>query len=687
MTRLITSLLLCLAASVTLFAQEATLVYPTFDQYENFEDIYIAPGGRGYAISSCNSIYLTTDDGESWTQQTPPAAVSQLSGIQCAPGTNCAKVFLSTNRGTYRKADEGSNWTNVINQRIHQFDFSQSGLIFGYTANGREFYRSNDDGLSWTPLPTPTQIVDEMHFTSPTLFAMIGDSSFFRSLDGGANWTETYQFPDRAVLTTADDEGNYYVETYASDIFKSEDGGLTWMQKAEDAHQYTAFYDLFKDAEDSLHVISFNGVRFSSGDDGVTWGRVGQVRFQRYQNFRRAEGRLFAAGDGLTLLAGNADYTGMKPLISEKVVAFREIVFQDTNTGYAFGTDGEVFRTTDSGNNWEMVSQISGWIDGRPKVAPNGSLYGMVGVTSFASSTDQGITWNELTAANQVLDGGRRVFDILPNGEVVVMTNQRTVRLDAANNVVLSEDGGHPSVNGGTFDLKMINKDLGFIIRWARLDIYRTEDGGITWDTIPAFGGNNFFNWFDVEDENTYAIGNGSSAWRTTDAGRTWAELNNRTALGRFTIGDDLYGFNRNRLYRTRDGGDNWEEKFVTCAQPLDMVRRPGTNEIFFTYQNGIERLNIDAILSPVRSLRPEAISLRAIPNPTNGTIAVALPGNDVFGGTTDLFDLTGRRLNVPFSQSPGQLHLDMSSLKPGCYFLKYTSASGKLYQTKLIRN
>lgn len=687
MTRLLPILFLFLSAAVS--AQNSSLVYPNLDQYENFADVYIAPEGRGYAVGSCNSLYVTTNDGESWSMKNTPPNTNDVLAVVCAPGTNCTKVYLSTNRGTYRSTDGGNNWDLVNNRRMHEMDFSQPNLIYGYVRNGREFYRSENDGLTWTTVATPNSIKDDIHFASPTVFTMIGDSAFFRSVNAGLDWTKTYQFNERTALSTSDDEGNHYVETYSRDIFKSEDGGITWTQKGENVHQYTVFYDMFKDAEDSLHVISFFGIRFSSGDDGETWTRVGTVFGRRFNKFRRAEGRLFAAGDGLTLLKAAEDYTDIEFLLTETNPAFREIVFHNTNTGFAFGEEGEVFRTTDGGENWEMTSQIDSWMQSRPKVAPDGSIYGVRDINDFIRSTDGGATWSSLTAANNAMSvsSSRIVFDVLPNGEVVAITNQRTIRLAPDNSVIFDEPGGETILNGGTFDLKMINANLGFIIRWARSEIYRTTDGGRTWTTTEPFGGNNFFSWFEVEDANTFLIGNGSSSWRTTDAGQTWEEYSPFTALGRFFIGEDLYGFNRTRLFRSRDDGANFEDKFTTCAQPLDMVHRPGTNEVFLTYVNGIERLNIDEILSPVRTPRPDAVSLRAVPNPTNGMVQVTIPGNEAQNGTAELFDLTGRRIALPTNQSGTQLELDLSSLRPGCYILRYASAEGKLFQARLIRN
>lgn len=686
MTRLLSILSFSLMLPFMANAQEASLVYPDFDRYENFQDVYIAPGGRGFAISTCDNLYLTTNDGSSWSSRDLPDNVVSLQAVTCAPGTNCNQVYLSTNRGIYRSTNGGSSWLSATPNRFTEMDFSLPGVIHAYEVNGVEFYRSDDDGVSWTEAATPERITDDMLFTSPSLYVMVGDSSFYRSTDGGATWTEPYQFPNKATLITTDDSGNYYVETRDNDIFKSEDGGLTWTQKAENAHQFTAWFDMFKDAEDSLHIISFNGIRFSSGDDGLTWGQVGPSVLQRYNRFRRGEGRLFAAGDGLTILKGNEDYTDMSAQIIEGSVSFREIVFQDANNGYAFGEQGEIFRTTNGGGSWAKSGQNDTWQESRPKVAPDGAIYGIENITSFIRSTNGGASWTTLTAANNAVNNSRLIFDVLPNGEVVVMSSERTVRLAPDNSVVFAADGGNSVINGGTFDLKMINADLGFIIRWARSEMYRTEDGGQTWTTIEPFGGNNFFNWFEVEDDNNFFIGNGSNSWRTTDAGQTWVEYFGFTSLGRFFVGEDLYGFDRNRLNRSRDNGDNWEVKFETCSLPLDMVRRPGTNEIFLTYSNGIERLNLDEILSPVRQPRPEATALRAVPNPTNGVVQISIPEAGANRGLAELYDISGRRVEVSVSQTSGQLSLDLIGLQSGIYLLKYTAPTGEVFQTRLVR-
>jgi photosystem II stability/assembly factor-like uncharacterized protein len=686
MTRSYFNLLLLLICSFGLQAQSIDLVFPDFNQYEDFNNAYLAPEGRGFLIGSCNILYRTADGGNSWEVAPPLGDRVFPNSIFCEPGTNCAKAYAGGSRGLYRTTDGGNNWTQVDNRQMTKFNFSIPGVIYGYLRSGGEFYQSEDDGLTWTNTALPGTLFDDIRFLSPTRFAIINDSSFYLSEDSGANWTKTHTFPNRTSKMIDGDGSSFYVIIRNGDVYKSEDNGQSFSLRAERITTSSSFQYFHQDTQDSLHLISFGGSRISSGDDGLTWTVASGPRSQSYRGFRLAEDRLIGFGEGLTLIVGNPDYTDMEQLVSTQAVKFHDIVFHDADTGYAFGERGEVLRTQNGGESWDFVETIGDWMGSRPKLGPDGTLYGVLGFTDFARSTDGGEGWLVLNAANQALEGGRRVFDVLPNGDVQVMTSQRTVRLSPDGNVLSFADGGHPSVNGGTFDLKMIDENLGFIIRWARLEIYRTEDAGVTWDTIPSFGGNNFFTWFEVEDENTFVIGNGSGAWRSTDRGFNWTELRSEVSLGRFNIGLDSFGFNRSSLFRVREGSTFWEEMISTCGRPRDMVRRPGTNEFFLAYENGIERLNVDELLSPVRQSRPEVTPLRAVPNPSNGMVKVDIPGNEAQRGTAELFDLTGRRVTVPTAQFGPQLELDLSTLRPGYYIMRYASAEGKLFQARLIR-
>jgi len=166
MTRTFRSLLILLICSFGIQAQSLDLVFPDFDQYEDFNDAYLAPEGRGFLIGSCNILYRTTDGGSTWEVAPPLGQQVFPNNIFCEPGTNCTKAYAGGSRGLYRTTDGGDTWTEVDNRRMSNFDFSTPGVIYGHLQGGGELYRSEDDGLTWTNLALPGTLFDDMRFLS-----------------------------------------------------------------------------------------------------------------------------------------------------------------------------------------------------------------------------------------------------------------------------------------------------------------------------------------------------------------------------------------------------------------------------------------------------------------------------------------------------------------------------------------
>jgi len=106
------------------------------------------------------------------------------------------------------------------------------------------------------------------------------------------------------------------------------------------------------------------------------------------------------------------------------------------------------------------------------------------------------------------------------------------------------------------------------------------------------------------------------------------------------------------------------------------MTLRPGTNEVFLAYSNGIERLDVDELLSPVRQPRAQPVALRTVPNPTSGAVTVTVPESAGRTGNIRLFDLSGRSIQVNHTQTSNQLVLDLGSLSSGIYVVRCNEAT-----------
>jgi len=686
-------LLLLVLFTGALAAQSPELVYPNFPEYSDFRDLYIAPEGRGFTLSSCNKILKTTNNGATWADQAFPLNATSASAINCEPGTNCQTVYLTANRGLMRSTDGGETWVNVHNRGSVTYDFSVDGIILGYSFGRPEVYLSSDDGLTWSDLSTPTSVSDEIHLFSANEWYYFGESTLYQTTDSGTNWTETSSLPEDLNVTVSERDGDtFYVETRSNKFFVSTDKGATWEKKTDNAHQYSNPKDLFKDAEDSLHVISFNGIRFSSADDGANWEQTRGPRFQQYSRYRRAEGRMLAAGTGLTLVAASEDWGTPDYLIgtSGNQLDFASIHFTDQQTGYAFAEDGELFKTQDGGQNWALHNDLGRTTGPKFKADATGALYAFAGDFTLVKSTNGGQSFTEPSYMDEINPQGRRVvFSFLSDGGLIVVTPTATARINAAGDVMDTYTSDIP-VNGGTWYMQMVTDDFGFVLRDPLNPMYRTEDGGQTWTEIPALrGGTSFYTSVYFKDTDNGYLCSSNQIYATTDGGRTWEAAPSGTPPGTqiFSANGDLYIAGLSALYRSRDDGESWDNlsDFGCRAFPNNSTLQPGTQDIFVVYDNGIARYDLNGILSPVAEIAGTTARLSVVPNPNAGVFQLKLPLSVEQQADISIFDAAGRRVLQQRGMSTNQ-SIELREQPAGLYLVRVRTRDGQVLTARVVK-
>lgn len=678
--------------SSVLSGQTHEIVYPDgAEQYDNFAGFYIAPGGKGFAIGQCQTFIRTEDDGRSWVNHPKPTeTVSSYYAVTCAPGTNCETVYLATNRGVFRSADFGDNWTKVIQGKFPtSFDFSIAGNLFAYTPGRRDLIHSTDNGLTWDQMTVPVNIVEEFFPISATEWVFFGGVSMYRTTDAGANWSVVHEFDKNLTLATRDNEGNYYIELSGNDLYKGSSDGLSWDLKATGAHQYSNHYDLYKDAEDSLHVISFLGIRFSSADDGATFVRTTRPRFNSYNRFTRAEGRLFAAGDGLTMIVAQEDWSNGRALLDEKFPEFISILFTDQPTGYAYEEEeGDLYKTVDGGQNWAVHNNIGQTTGGKFKLVGDNELYAFAGGLDLVRSTDGGNSFSQPAFVNQAGFTGRIIFSPLPGGGLMALSSNKVIRVDIDGNIT-DEYPTDIDINGGSYDLMMIDDQFGFVTRTPREPLYRTTDGGQSWTEIPPLGTGSLYTYVFFLDANNGYIGGGNrTTYQTTDGGLTWAPSTTApSGTKMFQIDDILYLAGDRVLWRSRDNGTTWDNiDDAGCSKIKNAVRQPGSDDIFIIYDGAIGRFDVREILSPVYYLGTPETPTKAVPNPASSTFHLELPASGVQYKEASLFDLTGRRVRQ-LQISPGTPPtFEVGQLPAGVFVVRVTTEDGLVLTTRVVK-
>ncbi len=245
----------------------------------NSSIIYVGTGEENFSGDSYYGagILKSTDGGNIWTQFCGPfcgpvgqdgpfGGGARIGGLAVHP-TNTqillAAVALLNKNGVYRSADGGNTWTQVISGNPgNSVIFDPTNGNIAYASLGNSFsggtesvFKSTDGGQTWTAangtganvlaLANAGRIVLAMAPSSTaTLYAGIanvitGDLlGFFKTTDGGANWTQLTSTPDYCapqcwydqVIAVQPTNPNVVFAggAYTTTLVRSLDGGTTW---------------------------------------------------------------------------------------------------------------------------------------------------------------------------------------------------------------------------------------------------------------------------------------------------------------------------------------------------------------------------------------------------------------------------------------------------------------------------
>jgi photosystem II stability/assembly factor-like uncharacterized protein len=148
-----------------------------------------------YAGAFSGGVYRSSDNGLSWQPANNGIENEAIFCLLNAGGYLWAGTVLN---GLYRSSDQGNTWVDAnggaLNSSFILAMFFQDGRI-NVEADNLLFY-SDDFGDSWyldDLAPLQYYQIYDFYQKGDTILAS-GFSSFFRSIDGGLNWSDAYYF-------------------------------------------------------------------------------------------------------------------------------------------------------------------------------------------------------------------------------------------------------------------------------------------------------------------------------------------------------------------------------------------------------------------------------------------------------------------------------------------------------------
>ncbi|MEO8514583.1 MAG: T9SS type A sorting domain-containing protein [Ignavibacteria bacterium] len=226
----------------------------------------VVSGNKIFAGTTNNGVFLSTNDGTSWSQTTlNNQFIFSLaaSGSNVYAGTNGNGIFVSTNtgatwsqslmnqyvvslavlgnyifagvyyNGVYVSTNNGTTWTQTTLNTgdVYSLAISGSNIIAGKYLNG--IYISSNNGSTWTQTSLNNQTIQSLFVIGNDIYAgTYYSAGIYKSTDNGATWSPGTLL-NRSVYSFATIGGTIVAGSDGYGVYISSDNGGTWIQRNE----------------------------------------------------------------------------------------------------------------------------------------------------------------------------------------------------------------------------------------------------------------------------------------------------------------------------------------------------------------------------------------------------------------------------------------------------------------------
>ncbi|HOT02113.1 MAG TPA: hypothetical protein PLY66_14020, partial [Acidobacteriota bacterium] len=401
----------------------------------------------------------------------------------------------------------------------------------------------------------------------------------FKSMNWGQSWsTANAGLTDHQAYSLAMHPKNPQV-LYAgtmTGVFKSTDGGTTWIDSSTGFSGTETFDLVIHPTTPNTVYVSTNGNGvFKSTNGGGSWSPVNQGLTDLgicSLAINPVNPNILYAGTRYTGVFKSSNGGGTwvpTGTMGNPVIWALTVHPEKGNIVYA-GTDGGVYHSIDAGATWTVVDPDFTWP----------SIYDikvdLASDTIFA--TGMGGTYKSVGGAPFEF-AGYGMYNPACMALALGTRNPGTVYAATWGN------GMWRSGNGGAGWVEINTGLTGVIVHSIAIspgagqtafagtagNLFRTDDGGITWQLIQGIGDN----FADVKispvDPDTVFAGGIYDIIRTQDGGDTWHSIRNNLPAGyvesvavhpasRDTVyvGLDTHGWTPEPVFKSKNGGDTW---------------------------------------------------------------------------------------------------------------------------------
>lgn len=374
-------------------------------------------------------VFKSTNSGLVW-KPTGLAGFRPIGALKVHPSQS--NVVYAGGAGVFRSQDGGATWARIsrglpdlsdLFSSVAALAFHPSSPETVYAAVSSVFeqtglYKSTNGGSSWASssrglfgLFVQSIAVNPQ---DPATLWVIANTVLFKSTDRGQTWARIRPDPGaggvRATRVAVDpvNPATVYVMLPGGDLRRTHDGGQTWEVAASPEVAPFSPPDFVIDPQTPSTIYAAELGIAKSTDGGTTWSELtGDPLSMVLQDLvisPTSPSTLYAAGghgtDGELVLKstdGGATWTRiLQGLPPDPLVFDLEIDPLDPATVYAVLSNGVIYKTTDGGTHWEVLSDAFRDQFVVLHTAPSGRLYAGVAFDDTYELQEGTVTWEPL---------------------------------------------------------------------------------------------------------------------------------------------------------------------------------------------------------------------------------------------------------------------------------------------------
>jgi photosystem II stability/assembly factor-like uncharacterized protein len=334
------------------------------------DDLWFADAQHGFAVGAGGAFLRSDDGGSTWAARAVAPSGQSLTSIGCNPSKVC---ILTTAAGTElirtgEYGDAGGTVVTPSTDQVFAAGFASPQRVVAAGQNGATVV-SDDTGVRFTPIGGRiggTFRALRAGGAANTAYAPGAGGALAKTTDGGRTWsTGNVPTPSDLLDVSFPTATDGYALDVDGGLFHTRDGGGAW-EGLNTGSTRRPRAVLAPDASTVL-VVGPRGLRRSE-DAGQTFDEVRGRAVRSAQltgvTTAHANGTLFVWGSSTVARSDDGGATWIavpKPgrtTRERRSLRTAQVAFASATTGLLRDTAGRIWRTTDAGRRWTLLTSV-----------------------------------------------------------------------------------------------------------------------------------------------------------------------------------------------------------------------------------------------------------------------------------------------------------------------------------------